>query len=178
MVKQVMKTVEHTIRDIITPSLEAKDLEVVQVKMIDGSKRKTLQILVENMKTGRVTLDECSDASRTISALLDVEDVIASAYQLEVSSPGIDRPLVKPADFERYLGFEAKIETQLPVQGRRRFKGQLITLEDQQLSIRVDATEYSIPLSNIMSAKLVLNDALMKAHKQGLFGQHIETEKA
>lgn len=169
-----MQTLEQKISDLVGNPLAAKGLELVQIKIVDGAKRKTVQVFIENTHTGRVTLDECAQASRTISALLDVEDIISSAFNLEVGSPGIDRPLVKRADFERFLGFDAKVETQLPVSGRRRFKGQLRQLEGDKLSITVDSDTFDIDISNIHTAKLILNDALMKAHKDGLFGSPME----
>lgn len=166
-----MQTLEQKLTDLLAPPLQAIGLELVQLKILEGAGRKTLQVLVENAVTGRVTLDECAEASRTISMLLDVEDVIASAFNLEVSSPGIDRPLVKRADYERFLGFDAKIETKLPMAGRRRFKGQLVLLEGDIIQIKVDAEVHSVPLTNIATAKLILTDSLMKAYQDGLFGK-------
>lgn len=160
-----MKTLEQRIADLIAPSLEATGLEVVQVKLVEGARRKTVQVLLENRETGHITLDECAGASHTISALLDVEDLIAGAFNLEVSSPGIDRPLVKRSDFERFLGFEAKVETALPVSGRRRFRGQMTALEDDTLTMRVDGEDYRLALGNIASARLVLSDALLQAQQ-------------
>lgn len=162
-----MSTLVTRIDEIIRPALAAKDIDVVQIKIVDSNQRKTIQILADNLVTGRITLDECAQASRTISALLDVDDVVPGAYNLEVSSPGIDRPLVKMADYEKYQGFEAKLETALPVGGRSRFRGVLKAPESEQVSIQVDGTLYQIPLGNISQAKLVLTDALIKAHQKG-----------
>lgn len=164
-----MKTLNHKIADTIRPSMEADGFSLVQVNVMDGSRRRTIQVLAENTKTGRITLDECAQLSHTISALLDVEDVIEGAYNLEVSSPGVDRPLITKADFERYQGFEAKIETALPVDGRRRFKGPLVAVDEVSVTIRVDNQEYRLILDNIHAAKLVLTDALIKAHQDGKF---------
>lgn len=169
-----MLTYEQKLMTLLSPPLEEKGLELVQVKLVDGAKRKTLQVLVENAKTGRITLDECADASRMISMLLDVEDVVAGAFNLEVSSPGIDRPLVKRSDFERFLGFDAKIEVKLPIDGRRRYKGQLITLEGEELQVKVDNELHSMTLGNIANAKLILTDALIKAYQDGLLGAPAE----
>jgi ribosome maturation factor RimP len=94
---------------------------------------------------------------------LDVEDVISEAYRLEVSSPGIDRPLVKLADYATYAGHTAKIETVLPVQGRKRFSGTLGGVEGDSVTINVDGQGYTLPFIDIQSAKLVLTDALIKA---------------
>ncbi|MCI5050236.1 MAG: ribosome maturation factor RimP [Rickettsiales bacterium] len=164
-----MKALTQRITDIIEPSLQADGFELVQVSIMEGKKQRTVQIMAENAQTGRITLDECAKVSRTISALLDVEDAIDSAYTLEVSSPGVDRPLTKHADFERYLGFDAKIETALPIDGRRRFKGPLKAVDAERVTIQVDAEEFALPLSNIQQAKLVLTDALLKAHQDGAF---------
>jgi ribosome maturation factor RimP len=165
-----VQTVEQKLTAMLTPSLDAMGLELVQLRLLDGGRKRILQILLENAQTGRITLDECAEASRTISALLDVEDAISSAFTLEVSSPGIDRPLVKEADFVKYSGFEAKIETQLPIAGRRRFKGQLVPTEQAgQVAIVVDGQTHQIAHNNIASAKLVFTDALLKAHQDGVF---------
>lgn len=169
-----MQTFEQKLTDLLSPALEAKGLELVLIKLVDGANRKTLQVLVENAKTGRVTLDECADASRTISALLDVEEAISGAFNLEVSSPGIDRPLVKRADFERFLGFDAKLEVKLPIDGRRRFKGQLLMLEGDDITMKIDGESHVIALANVASAKLVLTDALMKAYQSGALGKQKE----
>lgn len=158
-----MKPLTDQIADIIAPPLEAMGIEVVQVQVVDGARRKTIQILADNSETGRITLDECAKASRTISAILDVEDVVKGEYNLEVSSPGIDRPLVKPADFARYVGFEIKLETALPVEGRRRFRGELLEATQDEVAIRVETVDYRLDISNIQQAKPVLTDKLIKA---------------
>lgn len=162
-----MSTLVNKIDAIIRPSLAAKGIDIVQIKLVEGAKRKTIQILAENTATGRITLDECALASRTISALLDVEDVVPGAYNLEVSSPGIDRPLVNMADFAKYLGFEARIETSLPIAGRGKFRGMLRQAEGDTITIEVDGAEHSIALGNVAQAKLVLSDALIKAYQKG-----------
>ena len=162
-----MAGLAERITDLIRPSLAAKGLAVVQVKIVDGSNRKTIQILAENEATNRITLDECALASRTIATLLEVEDIVPGAYNLEVSSPGIDRPLITAADFERFLGFEAKVETALPISGRSRFRGILKALENENLTIEVDNAEHEIALGNIAQAKLTLSDALLKAYQKG-----------
>lgn len=160
-----MKPLAERIAEIIRPSLEAMGFDLVQVQVMDGKKRKTLQVFAENRETGRITLDECAQASRTISTLLDVEDVMEGAYNLEVSSPGIDRPLTRPADYERHLGFDVKVETRLPIQGRRRFKGQLIAAQPDQITIRIDGEDHRLNLADIATARPVLTDAFIKAHR-------------
>ena len=111
----------------------------------------------------------CALASRTVSALLDVEDPISDAYELEVSSPGIDRPLTRPKDFERYSGLIARVELKHPVDGQKRFRGRLLGLADDAVRLAgEDApdTEYSLPLAGIVRAKLVLNDELLAASRR------------
>ncbi len=119
----------QTIERLITPTLDALGYELVRVQ-IAGGIRKTLQVMAEP-KTGRhMSLEDCAELSRAISAVLDVEDPISDAYSLEVSSPGIDRPLTRPKDFQRFAGHVAKVETTEPVDGRKRFKGKLLGLAD------------------------------------------------
>ena len=117
---------------------------------------------------GRVRVDDkampvedCADISRTVSALLDVADPIATAYTLEVSSPGIDRPLVRREDFARFAGFEDKVELTSPVDGRRRFRGKLLGVEGDEVRLLVDAAPVALPLATVVRAKLVLTDELL-----------------
>ena len=112
-----------------------------------------------------MSVEDCARVSRAISAILDVEDPISGAYSLEVSSPGIDRPLTRPKDYDRYAGHEAKIETNEPVDGRKRFKGVLKGLAGEAVKLESDGEVISLPLTEIAKAKLVLTDALIKAHQ-------------
>ena len=136
--------------------------ELVRV-MLQGKQRPTLQVMVERLDRAAMTVDDCAEVSRTVSALLDVEDPVPGTYQLEVSSPGIDRPLVKAADFERVLGFEARLETATPIAGRRRFKGRLTGLEAGVVKIALPEGEQAIALDDVKKAKLVLNEELLAA---------------
>lgn len=171
-----MKKLNEHIVEIIAPSLGAMGLGVVDVKMIDGSKRKTLQILLENKQTGNLTVAECTMASRSISTLLDVNEVIAGDFNLEVSSPGIDRPLIDRADYVRFMGFEAKLDTALPIDGRRHFRGILKAIDDTNVTIFIDGKDYQVAIELIQSAKLMLTDALLKAHKEGKIPAKTPTE--
>ena len=137
-------------------------LELVRV-MVSGGQRPTLQIMVERGDHAPTTLDDCAEASHAVSALLDVADPLPGAYRLEVTSPGIDRPLVRRADYERFAGFEARLETELPIEGRRRFRGRLLGLADDQVRLALPEGEQSIPLDAIKKAKLVLTDDLLAA---------------
>ena len=113
---------------LIAPSLNAAGYEIVRVAFVGGPNG-ALQIMIERSDRRPLSVDDCVDVSRTVSALLDVEDSIAGPYTLEVSSPGIDRPLTRPEDFTRFAGFEAKLETRAPIDGRKRFRGRLLGLE-------------------------------------------------
>lgn len=158
-------TQSEAIEACIKGAVEADGLSIVQIRMTDGKKRKTLQIFLECQDGAGITVDQCSRASRTISALLDVEDIIPGEYNLEVSSPGIDRPLKTKQDFERYSGFEAKLETSMPINGRRRYAGPIMTVSDDEVGIQVDGETHQVPLELISNAKLKLTDALIKAEQ-------------
>ncbi len=162
-----MKKLNEHVAEIILPSLGAMGLGVVDIKMVDGAKRKTLQILLENLQTGNLKVAECTMASRAISTLLEVNEVIAGDFNLEVSSPGIDRPLIDRLDYERFMGFEAKLDTALPLDGRRHFRGILKAIDDTDVTIFIDGKDFKVAMEMIQSAKLMLTDALLKAHKDG-----------
>jgi ribosome maturation factor RimP len=150
------------IEAIIAPSLAAMGYAVVRVAY-SGGRRPTLQIMAERSDDGSMTVEDCEAVSHTVSALLDVADPIAEAYMLEISSPGIDRPLVRPKDYARFAGFEAKIELQRTVEGRRRFRGKLLGLEGDSAKLLMGDETVSLPLSQIANAKLVLTDELIAA---------------
>jgi ribosome maturation factor RimP len=147
---------------MIGPSLTAMGYSVVRVAF-SGGRRPTLQIMAERTDNAGMTVEDCESISHTVSALLDVADPIASAYQLEISSPGIDRPLTRRADYERFAGFEAKIETQRPVEGRKRFRGKLMGLDGDDAKILIGPETLRLPLDAIARAKLVLTDELIAA---------------
>lgn len=164
-----MADTAQRIERLIEPALTAMGYELVRVALQGGESRPTLQIMAERNDGVAMSVDDCADISRALSALLDVEDPIASAYTLEVSSPGIDRPLVKRADFERFAGFEARIETVQPVAGRKRFRGRLMGVAGDDVRLREPAKtadaedETLVPLAAIARAKLVLTDELIEA---------------
>lgn len=161
-----MKTtpLEHRIAEIVQPVLSGLGLELVAVKMIGEGGSRNLQVMAEDPASKNLGIEQCAEASRALSAILDVENVIEGAYRLEVSSPGIDRPLVKPEDFKKYEGFEARLETDMPIAtGQRRFKGILQGLENDMVKISTEQGDAALPLSTIIKAKLVLTDKLIKA---------------
>lgn len=141
--------------------------ELVQVR-IGGGARSTVQIMAEPIdRTRAMTVDDCAEISHAVSAVLDVADPLPSAYTLEVSSPGIDRPLVRREDFARFAGHEAKLESEVPVEGRKRFRGDLKGIEGDEVLIGIDGTTYRVPFAAVRKAKLVLTDALLKAAARG-----------
>ncbi len=150
------------ITDLIEPTVQDLGYDLVRVQ-ISGDKRMQLQIMAERSNGTGMGIDDCATLSRSISALLDVEDPIQGAFTLEVSSPGIDRPLVRLEDFERFEGFEARIETSMPLDGRRRFKGLLGGVRDETVMIATEDGEVVIPFNDIARAKLILTDALINA---------------
>jgi len=157
---------ESRLQDLITAPLEAMGYELVRVQF-QGKTHPTLQIMAERADGAGMTVDDCAEISRSLSALLDVEDPIQGGYVLEVSSPGIDRPLTRPKDFQTWAGFEAKLETLVAVDGRKRFRGRLLGLEQDSVRIALDTGEALVPLADMKSAKLVLTDELIDAVTQG-----------
>ena len=131
------------------------------------SKGGTLQIMVEPADGRPMDVEDCATLSRALSAVLDVEDPISSAYTLEVSSPGIDRPLTRPKDYERWTGHLARIEIAQPIDGRRRFKGTLLGLSGDAVKIRLeDGQETQVPLAAVTRAKLEMTDLLLDEHRR------------
>jgi ribosome maturation factor RimP len=145
---------------MIEPALEAMGYRLVRVT-VTGARQATLQVMAERRDEAPMTVDDCAQLSRQISALLDVADPIAGAYTLEVSSPGIDRPLVCPEDYDRFAGFEARIELNEPLDGRKRYRGRLLGRAAEHVRLIGDAGEVRLPLGSIARAKLVLTDDLL-----------------
>ena len=151
---------------LIEPSIRAMGYSLVRVQY-SGRSRAVLQVMAERMDDGAMDVDDCAELSRAISALLDVEDPIAGSYTLEVSSPGIDRPLVKLDDFDRFAGHEAKIELTATVDGRKRYRGRLIGVAGDLVRLRLagqpEDDTVELPFADIAKAKLVLTDELIDA---------------
>ncbi|MFN0191404.1 MAG: ribosome maturation factor RimP [Aestuariivirga sp.] len=153
---------------LIEPALEGMGFRLVRVKMSGP----TLQVMAER-PDGTFSIDDCEQVSRAISPMLDVADVISSRYHLEVSSPGIDRPLVRPVDFESWKGHEAKIEMAVPQAGRKRFRGELEGYADGEVRLFIENPEggnepvlIAVPFAEIGEARLVLTDELIEAARQ------------
>ena len=149
---------------LIEPAAKAEGLELVRVKMIGGTSDPTLQVMAEDPKTRQLTLDECARLSRRLSELLDESDPIEGAYRLEVSSPGIDRPLTRIGDFDDWMGHEARIVLAEKLNGRKVFSGDLTGTEGDTVLIDVQGVgPTGLPFAAIHSAKLVMTDRLIEA---------------
>ncbi|MFX0542370.1 ribosome maturation factor RimP [Roseovarius sp. S4756] len=152
--------IDRRMAEIITPVIEDLGLELVRVRLM-GGKYHTLQIMVDRPEGG-IEVDECAKVSTAVSATLDVEDPLTDPYTLEVSSPGIDRPLTRLKDFEAFEGYEAKIETNELIDGRKRFKGVLAGVEGTEVLINVEEGTIGLEFDWLADAKLVLTDELIK----------------
>ena len=152
--------IDRRMAEIITPVIEDMGFELVRVRLMSG-KSTILQIMADKPEGG-IEVDDCAEISQAVSAVLDVEDPILDEYTLEVSSPGIDRPLTRLKDFEMFEGYEAKIETADMIDGRRRFKGALAGIEEDEVLINVDEGTIGLKFDWLSDAKLVLTDDLIK----------------
>ena len=156
----LIETITHTIE----PALTEMGYELVRIS-VQGKELQTLQIMAERSDRQEMSLDDCSRISQTASALLDVADPFPGKWVLEVSSPGIDRPLVKLADYERFKGQMVKIELAEEIEGRRRFKGILKGIQGEQVLMDFEGTELQLPFSQIQHAKLTLPEEIFNSMK-------------
>lgn len=153
------------IATLVEPVLNDLGFRLVRVQLT-GSDSQTLQIMAER-PDGSMSVGDCETVSRQVSPVLDAYDPLTNAYRLEISSPGIDRPLVRPSDFEDWSGFEVKIELKQPVNGRKRFRGMLDGFEDGEVRVECDLDQVGkqvlgFPMAMIGEAKLVLGDDLIR----------------
>jgi len=155
---------DRKLLELLEPVAEGLGLEIVRLRMMGGTQRRRLQIMAERPSDHEIDVEQCAALSRAVSEVLDASDPIAGEYMLEVSSPGIDRPLTRLADFQTFAGLEARLETDRLVEGRKRFKGRLAGIEDEDILIDLDGEDETalIPFAWLAEAKLVLNDELMK----------------
>ncbi|MFZ5963101.1 ribosome maturation factor RimP [Thalassococcus sp. BH17M4-6] len=151
---------DRRLAEIVTPVIEDMGFELVRIRLMGGN-TPTLQIMAERPEGG-IEVDECADISNAVSAILDVEDPILDAYTLEVSSPGIDRPLTRLKDFDTFEGYEAKLETAELIDGRKRFKGELAGVEGSEVLINIAEGTVGLQFDWLTEAKLVLTDELIK----------------
>lgn len=149
---------EH-LEPVFEPVIEKAGFKLVRLRIMGGASR-TLQVMAER-PDGSMDVEGCTALSHALLDFIEAEDPIEGEYEIEVSSPGIDRPLTRPMDFSRWSGHEAKIELNAPVADRKRFRGTLLGLDGSDVMIRADNTEYRFPFRTVANAKLVLTDKLI-----------------
>ncbi len=163
------KTAEdRQLLELLDPVAESVGLEIVRLRLMGGTLRRRLQIMAERPSDQDISIDECARLSRAVSEVMDAADPIAGEYLLEVSSPGIDRPLTRLIDFDLFEGFDARLETDRMVEGRKRFKGTLAGTDGDNIAIDLEGEEDTalIPFAWLVDAKLVMTDALLKRGAQ------------
>lgn len=154
------------IERIVQPTVEAMGYRLVRV-LLSGRTDPRLQIMVERIDDKPMKVDDCVELSRAISVLLDAEDPLPNAYTLEVSSPGLDRPLTRLDDYTRFAGREASVEIRAPINGRRRFRGRLSGVTNRNVKLQVEGADVVLPFDEIEKARLVVtNDAFAPATRQ------------
>ncbi len=151
--EELKKEIEQKVSELVEPLTDYNGLELVLVEFVKGPRGNILRLVID--KEGGVTLDDCSRLSRVVSDLLDVHDPVPGSYNLEVSSPGINRPLVRAEDYERFSGQKVFVRTSEPVEGRRKFKGLLRGVSDhEEVIIDASGQEFLLPLGLIKKARL------------------------
>jgi ribosome maturation factor RimP len=177
-------TEDRKLIEIFDPIAETLGLDIVRIRLMGSNKpggARRLQIMAERKRDHDINVNDCARLSRAISAYIDESDPISGEYILEVSSPGIDRPLTRLVDFETYEGYEARLELDRLAEGRKRFRGVLAGVEDDHVAINLEDDEDTamIPFAWIIDAKLVLTDELMKkgAEKRAAQGDEDEDEE-
>lgn len=156
-------TLEARLAALIAPRLEMLGYELVQVAVL-GRDRPTVQVMADRADGSLISIEDCERISHDVGAAIDVEDPLPGAWTLEVSSAGIDRPLARVKDWNRFSGHQARAETVVPQNGRRRFSGIVLGADETAARMRLDdGTEVALPLGDIRKAKLVLTDALIEA---------------
>jgi ribosome maturation factor RimP len=153
--------VEERVIALVEPTATQLGYRIVRVRL-SGNRRKTLQIMAERISDGQMGIDDCTRLSRALSPVFDLEDPVQGEFSLEISSPGIDRPLMRIEDFERFVGHEAKLETASMIDGRRRFRGEIAGVDGDEIRLRVaEGDELRLKLASLSDARLVLTDKLI-----------------
>ncbi len=161
-----MSDAATNIAALVEPVVESLGFELVRVTY-GGGRKPTLQIMAERAD-GTMSVEDCAKLSRELSLILDVEDPLPGEYLLEVSSPGVDRPLTREKDFERWVGFEVKIEMGIQIEGRRRFRGRMTNFSGDTVTLETDEGAVSLDFAEISKAKLILTDELLDAVQSGV----------
>lgn len=174
---------DRQILELLDPVAEAAGYEIVRLRLMGGTQRRRLQVMGERPSDGEMSVEDCARLARAVSEILDAADPIEGEYLLEVSSPGIDRPLTRLKDFETYEGLEVRIELDRLADGRKRFKGEIAGIEGDNVAINTEEEPDSttlVPFAWIIDAKLVLNDELMKrgaeARAARITDEHVSEE--
>jgi len=154
------------IENLISPTIEILGFEIVRIEVL-GEINPCLQIMAERIDEAGMNVDDCAQISRAVSAILDIEDPITNAYTLEVSSPGLDRPLVKRKHFERFAGAEIRLEKRGQGDEQRRYRGDLKGIKGDDVVLLIKGEEMLIPFADVQKAKIVITDALIAAAKEG-----------
>ena len=150
-----MAKFEHKLTAMLRPAVEETGKELLGVEYISAGNHSVLRLFIDH--ENGIDVDDCAEVSRQVGAILDVEDPISSEYNLEVSSPGLDRPLFEQAQFEAVIGETVDVKISMPLNGRRKFKGKLVAVENDNLIVMVDNEEYELVISNVDKAHLVYN---------------------
>ena len=166
--------IDRRLAGLVAPVIEGMGFELVRLRLMSG-RRALLQIMAER-PDGGIEVADCARISRAVSALLDVEDPISGEYTLEVSSPGIDRPLTRLKDFLRWEGYEAKLETAEVIDGRKRFRGELAGVQDGEVLIEIPEGTIGLSFEMLADAKLVLTDSLIAESLAGRRAQGFDPE--
>jgi len=151
----------NQITALIEATVESLGFELVRVTY-GGGRKPTLQIMAER-PDGTMGVEDCATLSREVSLILDVEDPLQGEYLLEVSSPGIDRPLTRAKDFERWVGFDVKVEMNETIDDRRRFRGKLVSFDGDTIELKMDDGDAKLDYADVSKAKLILTDELLEA---------------
>ena len=163
---------------MLEPVISELGYETVRIITI-GQANPTLQIMIDRLDGKDIVVEDCAKVSRKVSEVLDEKDPIKDQYNLEVSSPGLDRPLTKPEHFARFTGYEAKVETDELIENRKRFKGKIISIDGENtIRFEMDGTEYAIPFDAVSKAKIVITDELLQKYvdEHPECGEHIIEE--
>ncbi len=145
--------VQEQVQVLLEPLVESLGYELVCLELQGSGSNALLRLYIDGPQG--IGLEDCERVSREVSATMDVADPISSSYRLEVSSPGLDRPLAKPEHFQRFVGRQAKVQMRVPLDGRRRFAGRLLGLEQNEIVIEVDGSSFRLPLEQVEKARLV-----------------------
>ncbi len=156
------KAVESKIAGLIAGEVDSAGYDLVRVQVLGGGKYATLQVMAERKDGAGMTVEDCIKISNAVSPVIEGDPDLANKFGLEVSSPGIDRPLMKIGDFERFKGHVAKVEFRMPIGGQRRFQGRIEKVEGEEIELSADKKALRVSFKDIERAKLILTDELLK----------------